>query len=161
MIFFQTTYQIFSVQSFNAKLNTTTFNVKDIEQDILADPKLKEALKLHMQEELSIESLNFLEDVNLWKSTYKTKKDGMQRNARRIFDTYIVNRSPQEVNISADCRLRTTQLCERGNVDLTVFDEAQKEISTLFEHDILPRFLRSNRYRSYQQNINQLSTSNI
>lgn len=160
MVFFQTSYQVFSLNRFKAKLNTVDFHVKDIEQDILADPKLKGLLKTHMQEELSIEVLNFIDDVVLWKATYKSKKDGMQRNARRIFDTYIANRSPQEVNISANCRLRTTQLCERGNVELSVFDDAQKETMELFERDILPRFLRSNRYRNYQQNNNQLSTAN-
>ena len=153
MIYFQTSYHVFRVRKLNAKhLNIREFNVKDIETDIFNDTDLKGLLRQHMKNELSFEILAFIDDVSTWKNLYKQgKKDGMQRNARRIFDTYISRGAFQEINISSSCRTKATMLCTHGNVDITVFDEALKETTQLLEGDVIPRFLHSRTFKQYQK----------
>lgn len=60
-----------------------------------------------------------------------------------IYNTFIVEDCPSEVNISSVQKDAVRRRIEAGDFDATLFDNAQREIMRLIQNDALPRFRRS------------------
>lgn len=151
VMFFQTTYQFIEVRRWRHRTLVlgSGLTAKELFKEIYRDPTLHNLLRAHMQAELNDEALLFLQEVDAW----KLLKDGRQRTARFIYDTYLRTGSPNEVNISSAHAEAVMLRCEKGNVNEDVFNECVDEIKGLIVVDVLPRFLESRFYKQYKSGI--------
>lgn len=126
-----------------ALLSSSTFDKEERLRDILMDVRLVEALRDHMVNELSVENLEFIEDVDRFRQTYDSDRDHRQKMARDIYDNYLAKHAFFPINVSSANTQKAFYDFSRGNVAATVFDDARAEIVDLMISDILPRFVRS------------------
>jgi hypothetical protein len=110
---------------------------------ILADKELCDAFEQHLVQEFGIESLLFVKDVALWKSTfYDIAANARRSRAQKIFATYIAADGMFSVNIpggvATDLK-RTLNSPEELKVEL--FDEADDEIRFLLTIGAMSRFM--------------------
>ena len=63
-----------------------------------------------------------------------------------MFEEYIITTAPRMVNISAKVRKAVEKSFEEGDVQLDVFDRAQKAIENVMKRDNYPRFVRSDAF---------------
>jgi len=130
-------------------LSKGTFDEMDRLRDLRANKELFGLFKEHMRKEMSDETIKFILDVDQWKSDFKRKKDGRQREARVVFDTYVMRKARLEVNIPSRVRDTLQRDFNKGNVALDVFDAAYKECVHLLMTDSVPRFTKSTAYQEY------------
>lgn len=109
--------------------------------DVLNDVAMRSALYAHLARELSTELLLFIDAVDRWRNGFD--KEGRNRRARDIYDTFLVPRAHMEVNISAATRDRVADLVERGDPPRDVFDRSYDEVYNVLLTDSFPRFLAS------------------
>jgi hypothetical protein len=150
MLFFQTSFHVLWLRysRWSAKhFNLLHFNSDELLADIRGNSRLLPLFRKHMQQELSYENLRFIEEVEQWKLEFRNRKDNIQRSARRIYQTYVNSAGEEPINISDTARQKAELLCLRGNVPITVFDEAMKEVADLVKLDALPRFLKSKAFK--------------
>ncbi|XP_064188082.1 regulator of G-protein signaling 5-like isoform X1 [Anguilla rostrata] len=101
------------------------------------------AFRAFLMAEFSEENLAFYlacEEYRIIKSSAT-----LSAEAKSIYDEFIVDGAPQEVNIDHETRCVTK--CNLERPTLTCFDLAQHQIYTLMEKDCYPRFLRSAAYQ--------------
>jgi hypothetical protein len=132
-----------------AVLSTSVFEKNERLRDIFANTTLLEALREHMINELSVENLEFLERVNEFKANYETDKDNRQKTARRIYDQFLSRQAFVPINISSVHSNSFAAAFSKGNVPVTIFDDAREEIVDLMISDILPRFAKSKTMKEY------------
>jgi len=130
-------------------LSKGAFDELDRLRDLRANKELFGLFKEHMRKEMSDEAIKFILDVDQWKSDFKRKKEGRQREARVIFDTYVVRKARLEVNIPSRVRDTLQRDFNKGNVALDVFDAAYKECVHLLMTDSVPRFTKTAAYEEY------------
>ena len=150
MTFCQSSLQVFVAQRRIETLGLT-IDAADAFDIIMAKPTRKQALREHMADELSLESLDFVEAVDAWKATYEAQRETRQRRARAIYDEFLHPRSPRLINVPADVFESTAKVFGRGNVPPTAFDEAREEVMRLIFSDVLPRFLAKEKKRAMHQ----------
>ncbi|XP_046861282.1 regulator of G-protein signaling 13-like isoform X2 [Xenia sp. Carnegie-2017] len=95
-----------------------------------------------------LKSQHCSENLSFWLDVEKYKKlKGEMRNfeARRIYESYISDKSPTEISI--DSRARTSVEARMDQPNRDTFEEAQQQIYYLMKRDCLPRFLKSKQYQ--------------
>ncbi|XP_039591649.1 regulator of G-protein signaling 16-like [Polypterus senegalus] len=101
------------------------------------------AFRLFLRSEFSEENLDFWLACEEYKNIKPSSK--LASRAMKIFEDFIDNEAPKEVNIDHETRAIT-----RANLQVpshSCFDLAQTKIYTLMEKDSYPRFLRSPAYQ--------------
>jgi hypothetical protein len=147
MIFFQTSFLVllakYSTRYQRKRLVLGRMTAEEALEEVRANPRLLNLLRLYMQKELSYENLHFVEEVDTWKRHYEQRREGVQRAALCIYQTFISRKAIEQINIPDHVRSRCESFCLRGNVPITVFDNAIAEAMQMIKYDTLPRFLRS------------------
>eukprot|EP00511_Aplanochytrium_stocchinoi_P009098 CAMPEP_0204870832 /NCGR_PEP_ID=MMETSP1348-20121228/33762_1 /ASSEMBLY_ACC=CAM_ASM_000700 /TAXON_ID=215587 /ORGANISM="Aplanochytrium stocchinoi, Strain GSBS06" /LENGTH=247 /DNA_ID=CAMNT_0052024871 /DNA_START=724 /DNA_END=1467 /DNA_ORIENTATION=- len=107
--------------------------------------------KIHMINELSIESILFWQNAMAWKNAYRTTSVLIrEENYIRIFKTFIEHGSIMQINISYDTYENVLRDADRSkNIPETVFDECMTQAVYLMSSNAYPRFLRSELYQRY------------
>lgn len=116
---------------------------------------LKNAFRKHLISEFSCENLMFVEDA----IAFRNMKDGniagdqLGFQARHIYNTYIVDGSNMQVNISAIQRMQIEELFKREDITANIFNVAVKEVTALMNNDSWTRFIASSGAKSACQEI--------
>jgi len=84
------------------------------------------------------ESLEFWISVEL----YRLMPNSHERicASRKIFDKFVLEGAPREINIASDQRDRVIQKMDSFQVDASLFDEIQQSVYLLLENDCYRRF---------------------
>ncbi|XP_060088431.1 regulator of G-protein signaling 16 [Heteronotia binoei] len=96
-----------------------------------------------LKTEFSEENLEFWLACEEYKKTRSKTK--LVSRANRIFEEYVQNEAPREVNLDHETREATRK--NLTVVNPACFEEAQAKTYTLMEKDSYPRFLKSAYYR--------------
>lgn len=116
--------------------------------NVLEDPNAYKMLRKFMQSNTCVEGLLFLRDTMKYKS--ETDPDKLHDMAHRIYEKYIFEEAPMEINIGA--LIRTECLKHINEISPNVFDRAIQEIKKLINQDQLPRFMQSSEMMQYIKN---------
>jgi regulator of G-protein signaling len=95
-----------------------------------------------LQIEFSEENLEFWLDCE----EFRRMKEGgkkAQLRAQQIFNTYIVELAPKEVNLDSETRLKTKAALDKVPLRMDAFNMAQSKIEQLMAKDSYPRWDRS------------------
>ncbi|XP_048844315.1 regulator of G-protein signaling 16-like [Brienomyrus brachyistius] len=101
------------------------------------------AFQAFLVTEFSEENIAFYLACEDYKSTKSSAK--LPEKAKKIFEEFIENDAPREVNIDHETRDITKKNLEQPT--LSCFSLAQDKIYTLMEKDSYPRFLKSAAYQ--------------
>uniref|UniRef100_A0A7M4F825 Regulator of G-protein signaling 16 n=1 Tax=Crocodylus porosus TaxID=8502 RepID=A0A7M4F825_CROPO len=108
-----------------------------------------------LKTEFSEENLEFWLACEDYKKTRSKSK--LVSKANRIFEEFIQNEAPREVNIDHETRELTRK--NLTGATSACFDEAQAKTRTLMEKDSYPRFLKSTSYRKMTEQASSHGTS--
>ncbi|XP_068055461.1 regulator of G-protein signaling 16-like isoform X2 [Anomalospiza imberbis] len=113
------------------------------------------AFHTFLKTEFSEENLDFwLACEDFKKTRSKTK---LASKANRIFEEFVQNEAPREVNIDHETREITCK--NLSGATSTCFNEAQAKTRTLMEKDSYPRFLKSASYQDMTKQAASRGTS--
>uniref|UniRef100_A0A1I8B5C9 RGS domain-containing protein n=1 Tax=Meloidogyne hapla TaxID=6305 RepID=A0A1I8B5C9_MELHA len=98
-----------------------------------------------LQSEFSEENLDFWLDVENFKQMKDSKKQTLQK-AQQIYDTYIKELAPKEVNLDSETRMKTKNGLQSIPLKTDIFNLAQNKIEQLMSKDSYSRFLKSEQY---------------
>ena len=124
------------------ELKPPTFN------QVLQDETLCELFERYTLLEFSRENLLFYRAVCSLRSTYSSLPHGaaqifLVEKSRSLASQFIHINAPAEINIPGPVRKRIESRLAELDVDLTLFDEAQREVFRLMQNWSYPRFLRT------------------
>lgn len=124
------------------ELKPPTFN------QVLQDEVLCELFERYTLLEFSRENLLFYRAVCTLRSTFAALPQGaaqifLVEKSRSMASQFIHINSPAEINIPGPVRKRIESRLAELDVDLTLFDEAQREVFRLMQNWSYPRFLRT------------------
>jgi len=102
--------------------------------------------------EFAVENILFWTEVQDFKAI--TNQDLLIQMAKDIYEKYIVEGGPFQINLSADTMTRT-KTAVAGEVDSTAFDYAEHDIMVLMKGDAYLRFQRSIYCTKMIQEMNQ------
>lgn len=124
------------------ELKPPTFN------QVLQDEVLCELFERYTLLEFSRENLLFYRAVCSLRSTFASLPTGaaqifLVEKSRSMASQFIHINSPAEINIPGPVRKRIESRLAELDVDLTLFDEAQREVFRLMQNWSYPRFLRT------------------
>jgi hypothetical protein len=111
---------------------------------ILTNPMTVELLKDYMASEHNLESVMFWLDVNAYQKLPTDRELDRRQFARNIYDNFIANCAPFQINISADL----VQAIAKRMLHPTrsIFDDAQNEVFGLMQTNSWERFKSSPAY---------------
>jgi hypothetical protein len=145
IVYVQTYHQVLiSRLRAQAILSTEGIAREDRFADVVSNKDLKQALKNHLDSELSSEIYLFLDSVDSFRMTVERNKDLRYKRAKRIMETFIDHRGEFEVNLSHDVHEHLTQRfakCSDSQCDIDLFDEAYEQIKDSLLNDGFTRFV--------------------
>lgn len=117
-------------------------------QQVLQDETLCELFERYTLLEFSRENLLFYRAVCALRSTHASlppaaAKIFLTEKSKNLYAQFICQNSPAEVNIPGPARKRIETRIAEMDIDLTLFDEAQREVFKLMQSWSYPRFLRT------------------
>uniref|UniRef100_A0A183CAZ4 RGS domain-containing protein n=1 Tax=Globodera pallida TaxID=36090 RepID=A0A183CAZ4_GLOPA len=98
-----------------------------------------------LQSEFSEENLEFWLECEEFKRM-KTGKKSTAQKANQIFDNFVRELAPKEVNLDSQTRLATEAALAMVPLRTEMFTIAQHKIEQLMAKDSYPRFLKSEQY---------------
>jgi len=114
-------------------------------------PAASESMLKHMKSEYADEAWHFEQAYKKFIADAKKLAPGdpqLLASAQTLSAEYVENDSSHQINIPADCQKKILKDLEAGEIDLTIFDEARKEMRKLTERDTLPRFRKGDEFRA-------------
>ncbi|KAL3078743.1 hypothetical protein niasHT_036263 [Heterodera trifolii] len=112
-----------------------------------------------LQSEFSEENLEFWLECEQFKRMKPAKKSTGQK-ANQIYDTFIRELAPKEVNLDSQTRLATQAALSVVPLRADMFMLAQQKIAQLMAKDSYPRFLKSEQYLELLNNNNNGNNNN-
>ncbi len=117
-------------------------------QQVLQDEALCELFERYTLLEFSRENLLFYRAVCALRTTYAALPMAaaqifLKEKSRNLAAQFISQNAPAEVNIPGPVRKRIETRLAEMDIDLTLFDEAQREVFRLMQSWSYPRFLRT------------------
>jgi len=106
----------------------------------LRDPVARKWFQEFLINEFSVENILFWHEVQDYKQL--SSQEELSIAARKIYDKYIVDGSPFQVNLCEESS-RTVREGLRGNVDKQIFELPEAEILGTMKGDAYPRFRTS------------------
>ncbi|KAH9258709.1 hypothetical protein BASA81_003211 [Batrachochytrium salamandrivorans] len=109
---------------------------------VLSDPGQAKRFESFLEQELSIESLWFIQETDQWKQAFPTSTPQQRGDvAKRLLETYLEPNAPREINISNGCSNATRlALAVPHAVPVTVFDLARQEVEDLLQYGAFARY---------------------
>ncbi|KAJ3447594.1 double hit isoform b [Anaeramoeba flamelloides] len=98
----------------------------------------------------SIENISFYQFVRNFEMTKKAKR--RKKISKQIFNTFIKDGSPLQINISYETRSEITQSFENDDKNIDLFANAKQDILDLMFTNSFPFFIQSNSF--YEMKIN-------
>jgi hypothetical protein len=130
----------------------SSFTSGDISLDsILSDKDGLDTFTQHLEREFSLENIQFYKDVTAFISLASPSGNEIKEKAKSIYELYIVEGSPKQVNISSRVRLNIESSFKDGDISVRIFDKALEEIKLLMSADTLARYRKSDLYTQYQR----------
>lgn len=118
--------------------------------NVMKDGILRSLLKEFASAEMSLENIQFLEDVELYKSLSKIRdRSALQQE---IITKYLENESNTPLNVSKHVIESEFKKIISGFGQLDLFDRLENIIKQMVINDTFSRFLASQEYRDYMSN---------
>jgi ribosomal protein L20 len=131
-------------------------------EDILKDKTLRSAFHDFLCRELSVEHLLFIQEHQKWIN--KWQNPSMEENPAAVWSLYVKDTrvlyqefvdagAVASVNISSKTRFKCKEVvnalsqAEVGNVDATIFSDAQEEVHHLLSFDSMMRFKKDPKFK--------------
>jgi len=115
--------------------------------------KVENYFKQFLIAEFCVENLMFYTEVAYFMKL--ENKDDMQDTAFNILETYVDNGSNFEVRIISDAIREECRKRVENEPSIKVFDAAIEKVLNVMEHEIFPRFLKSNLFLQYKKLIDE------
>lgn len=134
----------------------------DTIDDALQNPELTEAFRAHLNSEFSGENLEFHERVAQFKKDAQNpaiSDDQLRADARQITNDYIRPGADKQVNVSStqvdavNKAMTGINGASRAQIG-KILDESQTEVTKLMSRDGLPRFQRTEAYKTAKAEVN-------
>ena len=109
-------------------------------------PGAVSAFRSYLQSEYADESLAFLQCVEEYRQS-----EQKSRLARSIFEQFVRNDAPREINISGQSRQAIERAVREGLYEEDLYDRARKELILMLEYDSYVRFMQSEEYRTWKR----------
>jgi hypothetical protein len=123
-------------------------NIETMDTMFASDPSIKTEFLEFAARHFVMESLNFVEDVKMYKSLYYEKAESWRLSKfKYLIETYIASGSRMEVNISHTMKLeilRAYDQAKHGKVNKDLFvvlDEALKEVEQMIHNGAWTEYL--------------------
>ena len=127
--------------------STGEATLDEVIEGVRAAPFGKEDFRRFLEGELSVENLDFYENVEEFRrkaSDDNSSTDDALETEKQITDRFIVPGSPEEINIASDVRNNVVETVVKQNqFNPNVFDEAQAEVKNLMAMDAFSRFVKN------------------
>lgn len=123
--------------------------------DPLNAPLLK-ALKTFLESEFSTENLEFAKAIEQFREmgSGKLTATDLKENALKIYNTYVTEKAPKQVNLNAATRTSIKKiLLGESAVDIDIFNDALRVVEKLVSGDTLSRFMKTKEYEQAVANI--------
>ena len=141
-MYIQTVHQVLIAKRIKHDvIQSPNFNREDLFLDVRRDKHLNRRLRMFLENELSGEILNFLDRVDDFKRDFE--REGRNLRARQIYDEFIIQRAPHEVNLSYGTKQDVTNRIMTGHIDFNIFDDAYAEVRDALLKDGFTRFSNS------------------
>lgn len=111
------------------------------------DKSVVTAFRAFLLQEYSAENIEFWLACQRFKSQKIRKSEDRKVAALEIYEKYLADGAPNEVNLPSESKERLVEALGR-EVDAHLFDIVQQEILNLMQSDTFPRFLKSDLYRA-------------
>ncbi len=119
-------------------------------EHVLAHSRGRELFKSYLEKEFSQESLQFYEKGEEFARTFSSKEVKVRdAEARHIYEEYVCENAPQQINISAKNKDRITALIKMGKIEVDIFQEAEVEVLNMLDRDNLRRFRNSSDFEIF------------
>ena len=110
---------------------------------ILLNPSLRESFECFLSKEFALESLEFIDDTDAFAEN-EMSADVVSKEARRIYNEYVRQGAPKEINISSKERATVERaifsLPPGKCINQACFEELAREIRALLEANFLCRW---------------------
>ena len=126
---------------------------------VLVNEELRNDFARFLDEEFATENLEFIEACDAFADT-KMAPEAIEKEAKRIYNQFIIEGAPQEVNISGPMRKaikKAVFMPKHGVVYQGIFEDAARELSHLLEANFMVRWLAKNTWRTIYYVPNQQS----
>lgn len=109
---------------------------------VLSDPGQAKRFESFLEQELSVESLRFIQETDQWKQAFPRSTPRERGDAaKRLWETYLEPNAPREINISNGCsRATRLALAVPHAVPVTAFDLARQEVEDLLQYGAFARY---------------------
>jgi hypothetical protein len=112
----------------------------------LTYPVGREAFRLFLVHEFSVENLLFVEAIKQFLDNPQATKD----DARKLYDTFVAESGPNQVNLtSALVQKIQARLADEGDDCRTLFNEAVEHVMKLMQRDAYKRFQRTIQWQQH------------
>lgn len=116
--------------------------------EMISSPALKGNFCQFMRERQAIEAMDFITDVKVFES-HEMPREGMLAEGKKIYDKYIVDGAPSEVNISGIAKSQLKAIFtgdpESVNINSRMFSRSYFEVLELVQTDLFCEWSRSKR----------------
>jgi len=115
--------------------------------EMLEDKTLSLLFRDFLRDQYMVENLNYWVEIE----EYKIMSNDVliQEQAKLLYKKYIIQGGKMELNIDDDMRKDIMRAINNKVATLSTFNETQKFVLSLLEHDCYPKFLRSKTYKHY------------
>jgi hypothetical protein len=131
----------------------TGIGKSDLEK-CLKSEKLNEEFKKFATKEWSVENVYFMEDLNHLKQSNSQKE--IKRKSRDLIETYILEDSPLEINISRNVRKEIIHSIQNSEFQTDLFQKVENEVFLNLQ-DTFDRFKMTSKYDKIIKKSNRAS----
>jgi len=117
-------------------------------RDLLFFPQFRQSFSHHLELEFGLENLKFFDDCTFYEWIDVEDKEALGVEGRRLWDTYVKDGSPQQVNIHENHRKHIATAVQSGKFDPHTFVVAKDEILKLMARDNFPRYKQTPEFRT-------------
>lgn len=114
--------------------------------EMIRSPALKDNFYEFMGEHQATEAMDFITEVKVFES-HEMPREGMLEEGRKIYEKYIKEGSPSEVNISGAAKSQLTTVFttnpESANINSRIFSRSYFEVLELVQTDLFCKWTQS------------------
>eukprot|EP00123_Amoebidium_parasiticum_P009026 comp19171_c0_seq1/m.21868 comp19171_c0_seq1/g.21868 ORF comp19171_c0_seq1/g.21868 comp19171_c0_seq1/m.21868 type:complete len:371 (-) comp19171_c0_seq1:545-1657(-) len=118
--------------------------------DLLNDEDGYKMFRVHIEREHNEENLDFWEVCDKFEKAQYTPEE-LEKEAKAIWNKYLVQNAPNEVNVPAATRQKVEKDIKKKKFTPHMFSESKTKTQELMSKDIYARFLRSPEYLELMQ----------
>ena len=118
-------------------------------EDILSDADGVDSFTAHLIREFSIENIVFWKECQNYRALEPTNTSVLQNKAEKIVEGYILDTSPNQVNLCSGTFKELRKSVTSRDVHISTFDKACDEIVLLMSRDSFARYKKGDLFQKF------------